>query len=98
MNWSVPQISMPIESPAITPGIEPLPEASFYIPATEPTTRLRPRSCSHRQWAHRGAGGSVFGDRVVVLSALRRRSHLFPPAGGRRGEGFLLLQGMVDFP
>ena len=33
---------MPIESPAITPpGIEPLPEASFYIPATEPTTRLR---------------------------------------------------------
>ena len=32
---------MPIESPAVTPGIEPLPEASFYIPATEPTTRLR---------------------------------------------------------
>jgi N-terminal domain of (some) glycogen debranching enzymes len=32
---------MPIKSPAITPGIEPLPEASFYIPATEPTTRLR---------------------------------------------------------
>src|ERR1700675_2264904 len=33
---------MPIESPAITPpGIEPLSEASFYIPATEPTTRLR---------------------------------------------------------
>jgi hypothetical protein len=25
---------MPIKSPAITPGIEPLPEASFYIPAT----------------------------------------------------------------
>jgi hypothetical protein len=32
---------MPIKSPAITPGSEPLPEASFYIPATEPTTRLR---------------------------------------------------------
>jgi glycogen debranching enzyme len=33
---------MPIESRAITPpGIEPLPEASFYIPATETTTRLR---------------------------------------------------------
>jgi glycogen debranching enzyme len=33
---------MPIESPAITPsGIESLPEASFYIPATEPTMRLR---------------------------------------------------------
>jgi hypothetical protein len=33
---------MPIEIPAITPpGVEPLPEASFYIPATEPTTRLR---------------------------------------------------------
>src|SRR5580704_3131006 len=41
MNWSVPQTSMPIKSPAITPGIEPLPEASFYIPATEPTTRLQ---------------------------------------------------------
>jgi glycogen debranching enzyme len=33
---------MPIESPATTPPeIEPLPEASFYIPATEPATRLR---------------------------------------------------------
>ncbi len=33
---------MPIESPAVTPpGIEPFSEASFYIPATEPTTRLR---------------------------------------------------------
>jgi glycogen debranching enzyme len=33
---------MPIESPAVTPpGIERLSEASFYIPATEPTTRLR---------------------------------------------------------
>jgi glycogen debranching enzyme len=33
---------MPIESPALTPpGIEPLSEASFYIPATEATTRLR---------------------------------------------------------
>jgi glycogen debranching enzyme len=32
---------MPIKSPAMTPGIEPLSEASFYIPATEPTTRLR---------------------------------------------------------
>jgi hypothetical protein len=33
---------MPIESPAITsPGVEPLPEASFYVPATEPTIRLR---------------------------------------------------------
>src|SRR5271167_3403475 len=32
---------MPTKSPAITPGIKPLPEASFYIPATEPTTRLR---------------------------------------------------------
>jgi hypothetical protein len=31
----------------------------------------------------RGAGGSVVADRVVVLSALRRRSHLFPPVGGR---------------
>jgi glycogen debranching enzyme len=37
---------MPIKSPAITPGIEPLPEASFYIPATEPTTRLR-RTMKH---------------------------------------------------
>jgi hypothetical protein len=41
------------------------------------------------QRAHRGAGGSVVADRVVVLSALRRRSHLFPPVGRRRGEGFL---------
>jgi glycogen debranching enzyme len=32
---------MPIKIPAVTPGIEPLPEASFYIPANEPTTRLR---------------------------------------------------------
>src|SRR5271155_3671212 len=33
---------MPIESPAITPPrIELLSEASFYIPATEPTTRSR---------------------------------------------------------
>src|SRR5271168_986593 len=33
---------MPIESPAITPPeIEPLSEASFYIPVTEPATRLR---------------------------------------------------------
>jgi glycogen debranching enzyme len=33
---------VPIESPAITPSaIEPLLEASFYVPATEPTIRLR---------------------------------------------------------
>jgi glycogen debranching enzyme len=33
---------MPIESPAVTlPGIEPFSEASFYIRATEATTRLR---------------------------------------------------------
>src|SRR5271155_3611604 len=32
---------MPIESPAITPGSEPFPTASFYVPATEPTIRLR---------------------------------------------------------
>ena len=36
-----------MRSPAITPlGIEALPEASFYIPATEPTTRLR-RTMKH---------------------------------------------------
>ena len=33
---------MPIESPAITPpGFDPLPDVSFYVPATEPTTRSR---------------------------------------------------------
>jgi glycogen debranching enzyme len=33
---------MPIESPAITPpGFDPLPEVSFYVPATEPKTRSR---------------------------------------------------------
>jgi hypothetical protein len=33
---------MPIESPAITPsGIERFPETSFYVPATETTTRPR---------------------------------------------------------
>src|SRR5436305_13395350 len=38
---------MPIERPTITPpGIERLPEASFYVPATEPTTRLR-RTMKH---------------------------------------------------
>jgi hypothetical protein len=38
---------MSIESPAVTlPGIERLPEASFYVPATEPTTRLR-RTMKH---------------------------------------------------
>jgi glycogen debranching enzyme len=37
---------MPIESPAITPGSEPLPTASFYVAATEPTIRLR-RTMKH---------------------------------------------------
>src|SRR5277367_2984274 len=37
---------MPIESPAITPGSEPFPTASFYVPATEPTIRLR-RNMKH---------------------------------------------------
>ena len=33
---------MPIESPAITPpGFDPLADVSFYVPATEPTTRSR---------------------------------------------------------
>ena len=33
---------MPIESPAITPpGFDPLTDVSFYVPATEPTTRSR---------------------------------------------------------
>jgi glycogen debranching enzyme len=38
---------MSIESPAVTlAGIERLPQASFYVPATEPTTRLR-RTMKH---------------------------------------------------
>src|SRR3984957_13591988 len=37
---------MPIESPAITPGSEPPPTASFYVSATEPTIRLR-RTMKH---------------------------------------------------
>jgi glycogen debranching enzyme len=38
---------MSIESPAVTsPGIVRFPEASFYVPATEPTTRLR-RTMKH---------------------------------------------------
>jgi glycogen debranching enzyme len=37
---------MPIESPAITPGSEPPPTASFYVPASEPTIRLR-RTMKH---------------------------------------------------
>ena len=37
---------MPIESPAKTPGSEPSPTASFYVPATEPTIRLR-RTMKH---------------------------------------------------
>jgi hypothetical protein len=33
---------MPVESPALTAsGIEPFPETSFYVPATETTTRPR---------------------------------------------------------
>jgi hypothetical protein len=60
--------------------------------APSSTSRQRPRAGSILQSSAMGA------DRVVVLSALRRRSYLFPPAGGGEEKGFcdVVLQGMVD--
>ena len=65
---------MPIESPVITPpGIEPLPEASFYVPATEPTTRLR-RTMKHDDCflvfdSHGDIGASPGGGRTACSIA-----------------------------
>ena len=51
--------------------------------------RFRARSRGHRQWPHGRVAGTVVAPRVVVLSALRRRSGVLPAAGGRRGKGLL---------
>ncbi len=77
-NWSVP--SMPIKSPVITPpGIEPLLEASFYVPATEPTTRLR-RTMKHDDCflvfdSHGDIGASLGGPDGLFNCDTRYLSH-----------------------
>src|SRR5271163_1125525 len=70
---------MPIESPAVTPGIEALPEASFYIPATEPTTRLR-RTMKHDDCfllldSHGDVGASPGGSDGLFHCDTRYLSH-----------------------
>jgi glycogen debranching enzyme len=71
---------MPIESPAITPGSEPPPTASFYVPATEPTIRLR-RTMKHDDCflvfdSHGDIGASSGGPDGLFKCDTRYLSHL----------------------
>jgi hypothetical protein len=71
---------MPIEGPAITsPGIERFPEASFYVPATETTTRLR-RTMKHDDCflvsdSHGDIGASLGGPDGLFNCDTRYLSH-----------------------
>jgi glycogen debranching enzyme len=71
---------MPIESAAITPpGIERFPEASFYVSATETTTRLR-RSMKHDDCflvcdSHGDIGASFGGPDGLLSRDTRHLSH-----------------------
>jgi glycogen debranching enzyme len=71
---------MPIESPAITPGSEPRPTPSFYVPATEPTIRLR-RTMKHDDCflvfdSHGDIGASSGGPDGLFKYDTRYLSHL----------------------
>jgi len=71
---------MPSESPVLTPpGVEPHSEASFYVPATEATTRLR-RTMKHDDCflvfdSHGDIGASPGGPDGLFISDTRYLSH-----------------------